>query len=48
MERSLNKFLVTINNLDSSQEYQVIYIVSIIKTINYKQTLVQRDEKDKP
>ena len=32
MERSVNKLLDVIDNLDYSQEYQVIYTISIVKT----------------
>lgn len=32
MERSINKFLDTIDNLDFSQEYQVINTIEIVKT----------------
>ena len=32
MERSVDKLLDIIDNLDYSQEYQVIYTISIIKT----------------
>ena len=32
MERSVNKFLDAIDHLDFSQEYQVAYIISVVKT----------------
>ena len=32
MERSINKFLDLIDNLDFRQEYQIIYIISVVKT----------------
>ena len=32
MERSINKFLDAIDHLDFSQEYQVAYTISVVKT----------------
>lgn len=32
MKRLVNKFLDVIDNLDFSQEFQVIYTISIVKT----------------
>lgn len=45
MKKSVNKFIDTIDNLDFSQEYQVIDTIDIIKTQLIASKCLYKDER---